>query len=238
MSKVSPFKKAWIWCRRFRKRCGYGVHSPFAFNLITWVIYEKLPYYSFVVMAGVRKTLKQKRTPGKISKELNTEKVDMLLFRLINYFRPYHIIEIGTKTGLSTLYMASARKGVHCTTLDSVSWVNETANKIISDFCTHVEIRTGEINKELLVALESYPSVDFVHFNQGIVNREAFDLCLAKLNTDSVIVIEGIHNSSEMSGWWQELIADAHTGITFDLYDLGLIFFDRSKIKQHYIINF
>ena len=27
-------------------------------------------------------------------------------------------------------------------------------------------------------------------------------------------------------------------GITFDLYDLGIIFFDKTKIKQDYIVNF
>ena len=32
---------------RFRYRCGYGVHSPFAFSLITDVIYEKMPYYAY-----------------------------------------------------------------------------------------------------------------------------------------------------------------------------------------------
>ena len=48
-------RSAWIWCKRFRHRKGYGVHSPFAFNLITWVIYEKLPYYKFPELKRKRK---------------------------------------------------------------------------------------------------------------------------------------------------------------------------------------
>ena len=35
-------KRPFIWLYRFRHRCGYGVHSPFAFNLITHVIYESI----------------------------------------------------------------------------------------------------------------------------------------------------------------------------------------------------
>jgi hypothetical protein len=27
-------------------------------------------------------------------------------------------------------------------------------------------------------------------------------------------------------------------GITFDLFDLGIIFFDRKRFKQHYTVNF
>lgn len=37
----------WIWLRRFRKRRGYGVHSPFAFNFITGVVYEGGAYYAY-----------------------------------------------------------------------------------------------------------------------------------------------------------------------------------------------
>ena len=40
---TNPF----IWLRRIRHRCGYGVHSPFAFRFITDVIYMKLPYYAY-----------------------------------------------------------------------------------------------------------------------------------------------------------------------------------------------
>ena len=37
---------------------------------------------------------------------------------------------------------------------------------------------------------------------------------------------------------WHELQNDERVGITFDLYDVGLLFFDKTKIKHHYMINF
>ena len=45
-------KRPFIWLYRFRHRCGYGVHSPFAFNLITHVIYETTPYYKYRELAA------------------------------------------------------------------------------------------------------------------------------------------------------------------------------------------
>jgi hypothetical protein len=36
-----------VWLMRIRKRCGYGVHSPFAFRLITEVIYEDTPFDAY-----------------------------------------------------------------------------------------------------------------------------------------------------------------------------------------------
>ena len=48
-------KRPFIWLYRFRHRCGYGVHSPFAFNLITHVIYETTPYYKYWELAAEQK---------------------------------------------------------------------------------------------------------------------------------------------------------------------------------------
>ena len=47
MNLLYYLKRPFIWLSRFRYRCGYGVHSPFAFSLITDVIYEKMPYYAY-----------------------------------------------------------------------------------------------------------------------------------------------------------------------------------------------
>ena len=47
MNLLLCIKRPFIWLSRFRYRCGYGVHSPFAFSLITDVIYEKMPYYAY-----------------------------------------------------------------------------------------------------------------------------------------------------------------------------------------------
>ncbi len=35
------------WTLRFRKRCGYGIHSPFAFQFVTGVVYEGGEYYAY-----------------------------------------------------------------------------------------------------------------------------------------------------------------------------------------------
>lgn len=54
----------------------------------------------------------------------------------------------------------------------------------------------------------------------------------------SVLIVEGIYASKKAKVWWKELINDARTGVAFDLYDCGIIFFDHTKSKQVYIINF
>lgn len=41
------FQNPVIWFRRVRHRKGYGVHSPFAFNFVTGVLYNRDMYYAY-----------------------------------------------------------------------------------------------------------------------------------------------------------------------------------------------
>lgn len=54
----------------------------------------------------------------------------------------------------------------------------------------------------------------------------------------SMLIIEGIYASKRAKMRWKELVNDERTGLAFDLYDCGIIFFDHTKSKQVYIINF
>ena len=56
-----------------------------------------------------------------------------------------------------------------------------------------------------------------------------------KVSSDSVLVVEGIQHHQR---FWQNLIADHRTGITFDLYYCGIVLFDKKRHKRNYIINF
>lgn len=87
-------KRPFIWIARFRHRCGYGVHSPFAFSLITDVIYERRPYYAYRVLDEKYRVLSRKWEWA-----MKDTKVNRLLFRLVNRFQPEIILEasLGTR---------------------------------------------------------------------------------------------------------------------------------------------
>ena len=54
----------------------------------------------------------------------------------------------------------------------------------------------------------------------------------------AMLVVEGIHDNAANLDAWRSLQLMEHTGVTFDLYDYGIAFFDRRLTKQHYIVNF
>ncbi|MGN0233987.1 MAG: hypothetical protein ACI4B5_06170 [Bacteroidaceae bacterium] len=66
----------WLW--RIRHRCGYGVHSPFAFRFLTDVVYERTPYYAYAELdAHLPWHYRMRRRKGL-----------HLLFRLANWLQP------------------------------------------------------------------------------------------------------------------------------------------------------
>ncbi len=98
--KVNTLRKGALLYRCIRYRKGFGVHSPFVFNLITKVIEEKCSYYSFYDIELLRKQLLQTRSIGEIVKrESIRAKHGALLFRLTNYFKSKNILQIGTTMG-------------------------------------------------------------------------------------------------------------------------------------------
>lgn len=64
---------------------------------------------------------------------------------------------------------------------------------------------------------------------------EAF---VSRAHQRSMLIVEGIYASKKGKMRWNELVNDERTGVAFDLYDCGIVFFDHTKSKQVYIINF
>lgn len=207
MNFLLCIKRPFIWLSRFRYRCGYGVHSPFAFSLITDVIYEKMPYYAYASLEKEQKRLVRERGYSRSS-----QKVNRFLFRLVNKVQPATIVEVG-RPSVASLYLQSAKPSAEYLFASDLS--------------------------ELF--LDTDVPVDFLYLNDyrnPELLEKVFDICVRRTTLKSVFVVHGICYSKEMKALWKRLQEDERVGITFDLYDLGLLFFDKTKIKQHYIVNF
>lgn len=93
------FRRLWNWCKRFRYRCGYGVHSPSDFFLITSVVYESLPYYAYRELES---------SFSLESSSFYRRKVNRLLFRLVNYFQPACLVNVAGEDDWAFRYMKAA----------------------------------------------------------------------------------------------------------------------------------
>ena len=64
------------------------------------------------------------------------------------------------------------------------------------------------------------------------------DEVLGQADESVMLVVEGIHSNRQNSRYWRELEKSEHTGVTFDLYYCGIVFFDRRYFKMNYQANF
>ncbi len=58
-----------------------------------------------------------------------------------------------------------------------------------------------------------------------------------KVGTNSILIIDGINRNNEAKQFWKAVIEDENVSFSYDLYYLGIVFFDK-RPKQNYIINF
>ena len=61
---------------------------------------------------------------------------------------------------------------------------------------------------------------------------------LPQMPPSGMVVAEGIHHDAPSRRAWKQIQEDPQTGVTFDLYDYGIAFFNHDINKQHYKVNF
>lgn len=260
LPKANTLRKSVLLYRGIRYRRGYGVHSPFVFNLITKVIEERCSYYSFSDIELIRKQLvfrddritypdwRQKgklrqRTIGEIvAREAIKPKHGALLFRLTNYFKSRNILQFGSSMGLSTLYLTSYSTHLNCIALESVPEFASIA-RVSFEKAAHnpIDLRVGGYMDLLPQALKDMERLDFVFFNTLYEQQNLlflFEECLKHAHNETIFVFEGIKANRSMREFWQMLCKHSGITVTVDLYSIGLVFFNKSLHKRNYIVYF
>ncbi len=223
---MNCIRRFWAACCRFRHRHGYGIHSPFVFDLVMDVLYDSSRYYDFDRLGKERKWLDRAK-PGH---PCYPKSSDRRLFKLVNRFQPEVVVEVGTGSGLSMQYMAAAKRSAWCVTFDRelLPYVTERLKP------SGIEYR--KLPDEPGTVLQGFSEIGLLHIAHTDAYREVFDEAWAHLSARSLVVVEGIHDSKEKLAWWKSIVADERVGMTLDLYDMGVVFFDLSRPKQQFNI--
>ncbi len=242
---------------------GFGVHSPFLYKLLSDVVFDYTPYYSQNDIMELRKDLKKNdyilevKDMGAGSKVFKTNsrkikdivkhsivnvKFGELLFRLVVYFQPKTILELGTSLGIGTLYLAKPESSA---TIYTIEGCPVTAGIASINFellkARNIKPFVGSFDEKLPEILKEVDFLDFVYFD-GNHKKEAtlkyFNLCLTKSNINSIFVFDDIHWSKEMEEAWEEIKQNPSVRLTIDLFFFGLVIFKDELSKQDFIVKF
>ncbi|MGB0404000.1 MAG: O-methyltransferase [Salibacteraceae bacterium] len=242
----------------------HGVHSPFVYDLVENLLYDQNEFYCFTRIekerdrllnstkkisrtelgAGSRKHGESEVTIKGIAKNQLTEiKYAQFIFKLIERFKPKHIIELGTSLGITTSYMAKANKNGRVTTIEGDPKVAVIAIDVFKKLgINNIELKVGNFNDLLPQTLNNINGsvglayIDGNHKYESTI--EYLDLILSKSNEDSIIILDDIRWSKEMEQAWQEAKNRPEVGISIDLFRMGILFLKQDQRKQSFKIRF
>ena len=68
--------------------------------------------------------------------------------------------------------------------------------------------------------------------------RDVFEKAVQVADSRSLVILEHIKHNQETKMFWKSVELDPRCITTFDLYYCGIIFFDKKRYKENYIVNF
>lgn len=242
-----------------RNTQGHGVHSPFVFHFTNFVLNNKELYYIFPRIEAVRLNLLRDKRIINIQdfgtgndrytsvyniarRSLKSEKYGQLLFRVANYLKAYNVLELGTSLGVTTAYLASSSSSIHCTSLEGCPQIAEIARdnfKVLG--LKSVEVVVGNIDDTLADVLDKVADLDLIfldanHRSESVL--QYFNQCLSKVKNNAVMVIDDIYWSADMESAWKIIKESPEVTSTIDLFQIGIVFFNKDLHKTHYKMHY
>ena len=206
-------------------------------------VIEFVDYGSGVKQSG-EQMIDERKVKNIAKGSLAKAKYAQMLFRLVNWLghqlregdKGLTIVELGTSLGVTTAYLAGVDTRDKVYTYEGCEAVANIAKenwKVLG--MNNIECFIEEIDEEILQSGLERVDVAFVDANHTYqASMKYFDLLAEKTHEKSVVVMDDIHHSDEMERAWQEICADERVTSTIDLYQMGLVFFDKHYWKRNY----
>lgn len=167
----------------------HGVHSPFVFDLVTKCFYDKTKHPEYSLLK-------------------NTSKRSRLLVRIVRYFEPKTILEIGNEIELNTFICSS---------------------KIISFQAFQTNINASHAS--------TIDFIYFNKNESQKTTLDYFERLLPTVMNDSVWIINDIHKSKENENTWDFIKKHPKVKVTIDAFHFGMVFFRAEQEKEHFVIR-
>ncbi|RYZ29261.1 MAG: class I SAM-dependent methyltransferase [Chitinophagaceae bacterium] len=243
---------------------GHGMHSPFVFGFILHVLNNKSGYTAPPEVEQLRKqlltdvrvldiedlgagsrvaTTKQRSVQQLAKSALKTPKYAQLLYRLVKYYEPKTILELGTSLGVTTSYLSLANSSAAITTIEGSKAVAGVAKENFSGLgLQNIQLLQGNFDALLPSVIPQLPSIDLAYIDGNHryePTMRYFRQLLPALHNNSILVFDDIHWSKEMEQAWEEIKQHPSVQCTIDIFFLGFVFFRREfKVKQHFKIRY
>lgn len=241
---------------------GHGAHSPFVFSFIKKMLNDQRSFYAYEKVEALRKEMRNnqqtifiedfgagsrvdpsttKKVASIAASALKPKKYGQLLFRMVAFFQPQTILELGTSLGITSAYLSLANPEAKVWTMEGSPAIADLAEANFNNLgINNIQIVRGDFDITLAPLLETIESLDFVfvdgnHRYAPTVNY--FNLLKPKMREHSILIFDDIHWSQEMEAAWETIKKDKAISLTIDLFFIGVVFFRKEQlVKQDFTI--
>jgi predicted O-methyltransferase YrrM len=243
---------------------GHGIHSPFVFDFIKQVKNDKKKYACYELIEARRKALlndnnvievedfgagssvikTNKRIVKAIARSsLKPKKFSQLLFRMVQYYQPKTILELGTSLGITTAYLAAGNIHAKVFTCEGATNIAAIAKQTFGQLnIKNIALTKGDFTHTLPPLLQQLQHIDlaFVDGNhRKAPTLDYFTQLLQYANQHTILVFDDIHWSAEMEEAWAAIQQHPAVTLTIDLFFIGIVCVNTDiKVKQHFTIRF
>jgi len=243
---------------------GHGTHSPFVFDFIKNVLTDKNQYPCYNDIEQLRNVLKRDNTVIEVvdfgagssvlktnnrvvkniaNSSLKPKKYAQLLYRMVKYYQPKNILELGTSFGITTAYMAFGNKDAKLYTCEGAHNIALIAKRNFIELgINNITLIQGDFAKTLSPLFDNITTIDFAFVDgnhRKIPTLQYFEQLLKKSIDTTILVFDDIHWSVEMEEAWATIQQHPAVTLTIDLFFIGIVCISKDiKVKQHFTIAY
>jgi len=246
----------------YRKRAvnQYGLHSPFLFELFNACFKPKFTHqFSFISekreelenssafievadfgAGSMVNSSKSRKVSEMYSSASISKKQGELFNRLLRYFQPQNILELGTHLGISGLYFLEGTDA-QLTTIEACKNTGALAQKTLSKFSDSTTFVSGTFREKLPQTLGHIETLDMVYVDGNHDYENTiwhFETLLERAHSESVFIFDDINWSKEMAQAWEEVILHPKVSISVNCFKFGMLFFREGIEKQDFYFKF
>ncbi len=240
------------------------MHSPFVFDLVTKCFYDTTKYPEYEHLKSYRKSLLENKNTIEVTDfgagsrvfKSNTREISKiaqtagitpknaeLLFRIVRYFQPKSILEIGTSLGLATSALSLGNDKAKIITLEGCPNTQKQAQVQLQEQNSNFQ-NIEFVNTEFssyFKTLRLSPITHHLIYFDGNHSKKAtldyFESLLPTISNDSVWIFDDIHWSADMEEAWEIIKNHSKVSVTIDTFQWGIVFFRAEQQKEHFVIN-
>jgi len=260
------FYRACAWLRHRLtawNTTGDGIHSPWLFRLVRFVLRDENSFYCFSSIERRRQlllackdelevvdygsagspegTTVKRRVCDIAQRQLESRTMGQTLFRIAHFLgdelqRPLEILELGSSLGITTSYLASVSSRNSVMTIEG----SPAALRLAQGTWRALKLENirwveGRIEDTLYIYARDKLDMVFVDANHTYEATLSYmDYLLPRMTEKGIIIIDDIHYSPDMERAWQAVKNDPRVTTTIDVYHAGMVFVDKHYLKRHY----